>query len=230
MRKLRYKGLLLALYVGSAWFAVNAQKAVPIEKEPMHRLKFENEFVRLFDVLIPAGKSSLFHTHLYDGLSIRLSNSNVTEKYAAGTDVVTEIIYGEARFGARPSPMSHQVVATSKYDFRNIFIEILPVIKAAPLAVSPPLTDRHVVLIDNDRVRVSRLVLKPGESSKPHTHPWNGLGIILYDGKLELSGPTGTPSVIEPKAGEFVWQASGTTHVIRNLGKKVFEAIDVEIK
>lgn len=217
--------LLLLGYCVSAL----GQVSVPIEKEPMHRLKFENEFVRFFDVLIPAGKSSLIHTHLYDGLSIRLSNSRVTEKFVAGgDDVVTEIMYGEARFGARPSPMSHQVLTTSKNDFRNIFIEIFP--SKRPVAGVAPLTDQHVVLIDNERIRVSRLVLKPGESSKPHTHPMNGLGVILYDAKIEISGPTGSPRIIESKAGEFAWQASGTTHVIRNIGTKVFEAIDVEIK
>jgi len=207
-----------------------ALDSVLVEKEPMHRLKFENDFVRFFDVLIPAGKSSLIHTHLYDGLSIRLSNSSVTEKFAAGGDVVTEIKYGEARFGARPSPMSHQVVATSTNDFRNIFIEILPSKGPSLAAIVAPLTDRHVVLIDNERIRVSRLVLKPGESSKPHTHPMNSLGIILYDAKIEISGPAGSPQIIESKAGEFAWQASGTTHVIRNIGTKIFEAIDVEIK
>lgn len=204
--------------------------SVSIENEPMHRLKFENEFVRFFDVLIPAGKSSLFHTHLYDGLSIRLSNSRVTEKYAVGNDVVTEIKYGEPRFGARPSPMTHQVVTTSKNDFRNIFIEILPSKVPASAAVFAPLTDQHGVLIDNERIRISRLVLKPGQSSKPHTHPMNGLGVILYDAKIEISGPTGSPRIIESQAGDFAWQASGTTHVIRNIGTKVFEAIDVEIK
>lgn len=208
-----------------------AQISVPIEKEPMHRLKFDNEFVRFFDVLIPAGKSSLIHTHLYDGLSIRLSDSRVTEKFVAGgEDVVTEIKYGEARFGARNAPMSHQVLTTSKNDFRNIFIEILPSKGPASAAGVAPLTDQHVVLIDNERIRVSRLVLKPGESSKPHTHPMKGLGIMLYDAKIEISGPTGSPRVIESKAGDFAWQASGTTHVIRNIGTKVFEAIDVEIK
>ncbi len=42
--------------------SVFAQDSVPVEKEPMHRLKFENEFVRLFDVLVPVGKASHYHT------------------------------------------------------------------------------------------------------------------------------------------------------------------------
>ena len=85
------------------------------------------------------------------------------------------------------------------------------------------LSDGHVILIDNDRIRVNRLVLKPGESSKLHTHALNGLGLTLYESKIEITAPGAGPRVLESKAGDFVWQASGTSHTIRNIGKTVFE-------
>jgi len=62
-------------YAVVAWLLIQAaapvlpaQSPVPIEKEPRHRLKFENQFVRVFDVLIPPGDDSLFHIHIYDGV------------------------------------------------------------------------------------------------------------------------------------------------------------------
>lgn len=221
---------VLACLLAAFALASAAQvSSVPIEKEPMHRLKLENEFVRVFDVLIPRGKSSLFHTHLYDGLSIRLSDSQVTEEVIGGGKPVTEIKYGEAVYGPRSSPMTHSVTATGKRDFRNIFIELLSH-PAAPSRPIPPLSDGPVILIDNARVRVNRLVLKPGESSKPHTHTLGGLGIILYDSRIEISAPGAAPRVMDAKAGDFVWQTAGTAHTIKNTGTTVFEAIDVEIK
>jgi hypothetical protein len=36
----------------------SAQAAVPIEQEPMHALKFESDYVRVFDVLIPPGSAT----------------------------------------------------------------------------------------------------------------------------------------------------------------------------
>lgn len=207
-----------------------AQDSVPVEKEPMHRLKFENEFVRLFDVLIPAGKASQYHTHLYDGLSVRVSNTQIIDEVTGGEKTPFEIKYGDTTFGARPSPLTHRVVNSGKSDFRNIFIEILPSKNAGTAAVFPVLSDGHLIVLDNARVRVNRLILKPGESSKLHAHQMHGLGVVLYDSKIEISTPDGPNRTLESKAGDFVWQNAGTSHIIKNTGSSVFEAIDIELK
>lgn len=219
-----------------AWFliffsvATIAQRAVPIEKEPMHRLKFENEFVRLFDVLVPVGETTKYHVHLYDGVGVRVSNAQIIDEEISGEKNPLDMKYGIATFGATPSPLTHRVINSGKSDFRNIFIEILPSKNSANAGPFPILSDLHVILIDNDRVRVNRLVLKPGESSMMHTHRMRGLGIALYDSKIEIGAPDGTKRRLEPKAGDHVWQEAGTTHVITNVGSNVFEAIDIELK
>ena len=207
-----------------------AQVSVPVEKEPMHRLKFENEFVRLFDVLVPAGETTKYHVHLYDGISVRVSNAQIIDESIGGGKEAVDIKYGVATFGSRPSPLTHRVINSGKSDFRNIFIELLAGKNSPAAKPFPILSDGHVILIDNDRVRANRLVLKPGESSKMHTHPMHGLGIILYDSKIELIAPDGTKRTLEPKAGHHAWQNAGTTHVIKNVGTNVFEAIDIELK
>lgn len=196
----------------------------------MHRLKFENEAVRVFDVLVPVGKATEYHTHLYDGVSVRVSDAQIVDEVVGGEKTPFVIKYGEATFGVRPSPMTHRVVNSGKSGFRNIFIEILPSRDAATGTAFPILSDGHVILIDNPRVRINRLLLKPGESSKLHTHQMPGLGIVLYDSKIEISTQNGSPRILEPKAGDFVWQNAGTTHIITNKGMTVFEAIDIEIK
>ena len=63
-----------------------------------------------------------------------------------------------------------------------------------------------------------------------HTHQMHGLGIILYDSKIELIATDGTKRKLEPKAGDHAWQNAGTTHIIKNIGSHVFEAIDIELK
>ncbi len=224
------------LIVAVTWFLLSfiitgfAQVSVPIDKEPMHRLKFENEFVRLFDVLVPAGETTKYHIHLYDGVSVRVSNAQIIDEIMGGERTPFEIKYGAATFGVRPSPLTNRVVNSGKSDFRNIFIEILAGKNTTPAVEFPILSDGHVILIDNERVRVNRLTLKPGESSKLHTHQMRGLGIILYDSDIELIAHDGTKRKLEPKAGDHVWQNAGTTHNIKNIGSTVFEAIDIELK
>lgn len=225
--------ILNAVVIAICFFAVaiplGAQTAVPIEKEPMHRLKFENEFVRLFDVLIPAGNTSLFHTHIYDGVGVRVSNADMIEEFSGGEKKPFVAKWGEASFGSGPT-FSHKVANTGTTDFRNIYIELLPLKGPGKRGVLPALSDGHVIVIDNPRVRVNRLVLKPGESSKLHTHTRNGLGVIVYDATIEIVSPGASPRPLGVKAGDFVWQTAGTTHVIKNTGTTVFEAIDIELK
>ncbi len=91
-----------------------AQSIVPTEKEPMHRLKFENEFVRLFEVLVPVGESTKYHVHLYDGVSVRVSNAEIIDETISGEKTPVDIKYGIAIFGARPSALTHRVVNNGK--------------------------------------------------------------------------------------------------------------------
>jgi quercetin dioxygenase-like cupin family protein len=227
------KLFLNAFVIASCFFALvislSAQTAVPIEKEPMHRFKFVNEFVRVFDVLIPAGKESLFHTHMYDGVGVRVSDAEMFEAFAGGEKKSFGAKWGAASFGSGP-PFSHKVVNIGTTDFRNIYVEILPQKGLAKTGSLPVLSDAHSIVIDNDRVRVNRLILKPGESTPLHTHTRNGLGIIVYDAKIEISSPGASPRSLESKAGDFVWQTAGTTHSIKNTGTTTFEAIDIELK
>ena len=58
----------------------SAQSPVPIEKEPRHRIKFSNQYVRVFNVLIPPGDTSLVHTHVNDGLSVRLADARIRDE------------------------------------------------------------------------------------------------------------------------------------------------------
>ncbi len=230
MNKHASKFLFALFFISAFVISGVAQESVPVEKEPMHRLKLENEFVRVFDVLVPIGKSTQFHVHVYDGISIRMSNTQIVDETPGGEKAPFEITFGAATFSSRTSPQTHRVINSGKSDFRNILIELLTPKNAVRPIAFPVLSDGHVILIDNDRVRINRLILKPGESSKMHTHQMHGLGLVLFDSKIEISLPDGTKRNLEAKAGDAVWQNKGTAHVIKNTGTTVFEAIDIELK
>lgn len=225
--------LLISLVAAFSLFSAAQTREpvpVPIDKEPGHRLKLENEFVRVFDVLVPVGATTLFHTHVFDGVGVRVSDAQMADESIDGTKEEFTTRLGETSFGSSPE-FSHRIMNRGKTDSRTIYIELLPS-KRRPSRTTAmaPLTDAHIVEIDNERVRVSRLILKPGESSKPHTHKLSGLRVMLYDSRVETTTSDGTRRIIDVKAGHFVWQAAGTAHTIKNVGKTVFEAIDVEIK
>ncbi|MDM7922450.1 MAG: hypothetical protein QUS14_09125, partial [Pyrinomonadaceae bacterium] len=135
--------------------------------------------------------------------------------------------WGEASFGSGPA-FSHKVINTGKGDFRNIYTEIKPRKPAAGELL--PLNERETVLISNERVRVVRRVLKPGESTGIHKHPLNGLAIVIYDARIEISTPGSAASIVDAKAGDVVWQAAGMSHSIKNVGTTDFVAIEIEIR
>lgn len=207
-----------------------AQVSVPIEKEPRHRLKFENKYVRLFKVLIPVGDATLYHTHSNDGVSIRLGNADILDEVLKGEKIEFGLKTGDVAFAARPVTLTHRVINNGTTDFRNIFIEILPAAVGKTIEKEPEPLPGHTVLLDNARIRVYRLILKPGESTQPHMHVRQGIGVSVFDAKVKIIVPGQKPKTAKLKAGDYLWHGASTTHMIKNVGSTVFEAVDVELK
>jgi quercetin dioxygenase-like cupin family protein len=84
------------------------------------------------------------------------------------------------------------------------------------------------VLLENDHVRVVRVVLKPGEKLAMHSHGAN----ILYSltgGKAKYTSPDGTTKERESKAGETVW-SDAVTHSTENIGTTETHVLVIELK
>ena len=57
--------------------AGTADSPVELSGEPRHHPKFENEFVRVLDVTVPAGDATLWHVHRRDNVVITLADANL---------------------------------------------------------------------------------------------------------------------------------------------------------
>lgn len=208
----------------------SAQSPVPIEKEPRHRLKFSNQYVRVFHVLIPPGDTSLFHTHVNDGLSVRLADARIRDEALGGTPEDIAVKRGAVSFGYRPSPLTHRVSSIGSTPFRNIFVEILPSTRMPPGAPPQALVAGQTLVLENERVRISRLVLAPGQSIEMHTHALQGLGVAVSEGRIAIEVPGGKIRTVKFKPGDSQWLEGGTKHTLRNVGSSPFEAVEIELK
>jgi quercetin dioxygenase-like cupin family protein len=206
-----------------------AQAPVPVELEPMHQVKFQNDFVRVFDVNVPAGSTSQPHTHMYDGIRVDISNGQISEAVMGGGNPSSKVRFGETVFTARSSPMTHTITNGGSSPIRSIFIEFLLPKKKSSGDIQL-LSANHEVTFENSRVRVNKLTLTAGDSTMLHTHSVPTIAIALQDGKIEFSTLSGAAKMLEVKAGDAVWQGAGTTHIVRNAGTGAFEAIEIEIK
>ena len=98
---------------------------------------------------------------------------------------------------------------------------IADVLTAAPAAYS--------LLLENDRVRVMQVRLKPGQKAPMHNHPNDHVVYVNKDARFKLSFPDGKDAVIDLKAGQALWLEAGP-HETENVGSTDGDNLVVEIK
>ena len=208
-------------------FAANATgEPIPIEQEPRHRLKFENEHVRFFDVELEPGYVSRYHWHRSDGVFVNISSAPTVAQDLGKEPVQRgERAIGETYFidyGTRPK--AHRVSNPGSTPYRVIDTEILAGCKPAnPVAEGP----NQTLLIDNARVLVTRIILHPGESTDLYAPC--GMLVAVSAGSISLESPAGLERMDLLPAG-FKWRQQAETMKLVNTGKFVFHGVDIRLK
>jgi quercetin dioxygenase-like cupin family protein len=190
-------------------------------------LKFENQYVRVFDVAVPPGDATLFHTHSNDYVFVMIGDANLKAEVMGSAPVDLNVKNGEVRF--TKGPITHRVTNPASTLFRNITIEILGSPGSAA-ASTPDTSPGHSNVLENDRVRVERLVLEPGQATNMHTHGLSALSVFLTNAKIRVESPGQKPETIEYKPGDFRWRAAPVTHSLKNVGSTRFEAVGIDWK
>jgi hypothetical protein len=212
----------LLLFLSASAISMAAEESVSIEQEPRHRLKFANEYVRFFDVELPAGDQTLMHWHRADGVFVSISVADTTAQDLGDTvkkrpaRALGETFYLD--YGAKPK--AHRVTNVDSTTYRVADTEVLK-----PCANSGSLADgaHQALILDNDRVQVTRLILHPGEESLLHGPC--GMLVAVSGGRIEF---TDSPQNIEP--GGFRWRQSADPLRIANRGDRIFHAVDIRVK
>lgn len=221
------RSLAVALLSLSGLLPSAVQSPVPVANEPRHHLKFENEYVRVFDVVVPPGDTTLFHVHSSDYAFVSIGDATLKAEVLGGQPSGLILKDGEARF--TKGPITHRVTNVAGAPFRNITIEILK----SPGAVgfsTPDTSPGHSVVLENDRVRIERLILEPGRSTNIHTHSLSALSVFLTKSKVRVESPGAKAETVEYKPGDFRWRSAPITHSIKNIGSTRFEAVGVDWK
>lgn len=232
MRSLLSLALLLAFALvppGTLSQSNSAQSPVEISGEPRHQLKFENEFVRILDVTVPAGDATLWHVHRNDNVVVTLGGASLRlEKVGAPT---AEVLWkvGDVNFGK--ATYTHRAINIGTAPFHNLTIELLKSPAGSPEMSNLKETTARQPILENERVRVYRVVLEPGQSTTMHTHLLPGLGIAVTAGDIEVTTQgKAKPDRLTLPVGDVRWRGEAVTHSIKNIGKTTFTAVDVELK
>jgi quercetin dioxygenase-like cupin family protein len=216
----RAVGLLLAPFG-----ALLAQSpAVTLDHEAKHHLVLSNEWVRVFDVTVPAHDSTLYHVHPNDYVYVTFGDVQLKAQPLGGPATDLALKDGEVRF--TKAPISHRVVNPSAAAFHNLTIEMLKS-SGVPLAA----TTAGPIVLENDRVRVERIVLAPGQSTVRHEHRGPELEVAVHAATLDVSeGSSNAKRRVTYKTAGYKWYGAARTHTLTNAGASPVEIVEIDWK
>ena len=201
---------------------------VPAIREPHHFVKLDNKYARVLDVTVPGYDSTLYHIHENPYFWISIGPAVLRGQTLGSAELVAiEPLDAEVRY----SPVvTHRVGNIAATTFRNITVQIQARDDVSPtgsfLATPRPSGYQAKPPLDNELVRVERLILEPGQSTGRYTLPRSGLLIAAHDGVISIERPGGAAHHLEIMAGGFEWHTGPVTQTITNVGKARFEAIE----
>jgi quercetin dioxygenase-like cupin family protein len=86
------------------------------------------------------------------------------------------------------------------------------------------------VKIDNDVVRILKVVDTPHQKSALHRHEFNRVMIYLDNGEMEIVYEDGHKEKQHWKAGQAAWSAAGARHTSENVGSSPLRIVEIELK
>jgi hypothetical protein len=171
----------------------SAAAPVPVEREPVHRPVFQNASVGVLEVKFPPGYVSLWHTHATDNVTVRIE-TGLTRVDRPGQDGTPETAaIGRVVFNDASTPYTHRV---NNLGTSTVFTYDVEILASSPVALAAGAADDlagHEIVIDNGRVRATRIRVAAGAAERAHTH---------RRGWLEVG-------VRGARAGRYRWHAAG---------------------
>ncbi len=201
---------------------------VEVRDEPRHYPRFENDYVRVYDVRFPPGEASLFHRHDVDTMYVTVNDARVyDETFQTGESQLHELHAGLSLCRPHGSePLIHKVRNDGAGLMHMIGAEVK---KLPPLVSDQPLAARCHTPLENlsgaERLRFYQLQLEPGESTGEISYGFSGLLVSLSDANIEFADSRAGTRVISFAPGSHIWHDGPVTQTVTNCGETAFVAI-----
>jgi len=207
---LLFSSLLFFAGNGFAQSLKDSASIIQVRKEPRHHLVLDNEWVRILDVHLPPGDTSLYHKHTTPSIFLVLSNTKTGAQALIEPRKRSfnhESIWFE---DFTDTPRIHRVWNEDKIDFHTIDIE-LPHEPSGKFNANATVPNSKL-LFDEKRARAYRLTMPAGTSFS-----FDGLPTPIV--VVGLSGPNATGTV-NGKAfrekGDYIFVPAGTGFSVSN--------------
>ena len=197
---------------------------VEVRDEPRHRRRFETDLVRVYDVLIPPGDTTLYHRHTEDTFYVAVNEATVRDRTWGEEGERT----GTAPAGSllcrphRSRPLTHQVHNLGATEMRLIGAEV----KASPAVTSPDPVEApgFTLQLERDPLRAYELALDPGQSTGEVDLGFAGLTVFLTIATVAVRSADGSEQTTVYAPGDALWRPTPTRLTITNVGEHPFRA------
>jgi hypothetical protein len=197
---------------------------VEVRDEPRHRRRFEDDLVRVYDVLIPPGDTTLYHRHTEDTFYVAVNEATVrNRRWQADEARPGRVEAGVAMcMPHRAKPLIHQVQNVGTGEMRLIGAEIRR--SPAVTSVEPLSAPGHTMTVEGDPLRVYELALEPGATTGNVDYGFTSLTVLLTIATLAVRQPDGSGRTSVHAPGDVVWLPGPASMSITNVGEQPFRA------
>lgn len=210
--------------------AQTSSGAVSVTADPTHKIRFDNGRVRMYEVVLPKGEATLVHEHRADSFNIFFRTAEITNEPQGGKPVVLRIPAGAVRFASTAKgPFSHRIIATGDATFHVVAMELLAPPPASVTSVSQRTSPPFKVELENQRGRVYRISLAPGESTEMFIRPAGSALFATSTGRLS-ENPDGRPTRLwDFEPGHFRWIDGSERVSLKNESTTPIELVEIEV-
>ncbi len=221
MKKFCFYLLLFFFYI-----PISAQVAV--RYEPRHKVALENEYIRLLDVRIQPGDTSLFHIHEIPSFFIPLSSTAIGSEIKGQEAQESKFIAGATWYnGFEKGPLIHRVWNSDTNVLHVIDLELL----SAKNGILPPIQlPGPGIDFENEKLRVYKFEMAPGQSVPLPLLKTPMLFISVSGPMLKVKDAGKKDLSYDVKPGSFQWLMPQENFVLSNKGPVTASIILILLK
>jgi quercetin dioxygenase-like cupin family protein len=195
---------------------IAASAQVPVSQEPRHRPVFQNDKIRILNVLLPPGDTTQYHVHSTPSLFLFFTSTTTGSQLQGSQPSTGRSTAGTLLFEnlAPPHERIHRVWNLDAGTFHVMDIELLS--KDSGFAKQSSLPAHLAKVVDTPWVHAYQFVLGNGEAFTIRKNVHSLLIIALDAARMRLQKGRATEEQITHQ-GTFFWIPAGQRFALNNL-------------
>ncbi len=210
-----------------------APPVIPVDQSSYHVPSFRNEYLTVLRVYIPGKRTTDYHTHSHDQLCVVVEDyppEAYSQPLGGPPGQPRGAARGEASFIAYFNKhYTHRALNPGALPRHSVCTELVGP-KPFGFTAATRNVPGYTQLIDNERMRVWRVILEPGQSVPAITQGAPGMRIVVKGGEIAEVLPDRRERSMMLGLGEFYWQETGATRALRNIGTTTVELVEFELR